>query len=90
MKDDLRTTMLTIADLKSVVDTRFEDSYGNRVMHGTKIIIESNYNYQHFNNREALVEWNSEKGMYQFIFTFDIKFKSRHDFYGIHKFKVVK
>jgi hypothetical protein len=72
------------------VDCQFLDSYGTPVKHGTKIIIETNYNYQHFNNREALVEWHSEKGMYRFMFTDDHKFKSRHDFWGIHRFKVVQ
>lgn len=70
-------------------DALFFDSYGNPVKHGTEIIIEENYNYPHFNNRPAVVEWNKEKGLYTFRF---IDGKSWGDttnnFYGIHKFKV--
>ena len=76
--------------LLAVVDCQFLDSYGTPVKHGSKIIIEANYNYQHFNNREALVEWYPEKGMYRFMFTNDHRFKSRHDFWGIHRFRVVQ
>jgi hypothetical protein len=76
-------------DLSVVIDCQFLDSYGTPVKHGSKILIERNYNYTHFNNREALVEWYPKKGMYQFIFI-DDAFKSRYDFWGIHSFKVVK
>jgi len=75
--------------LLAVVDCQFVDSYGTPVKHGTKIIIESNYNFHHWNNREALVEWYPEKGMYRFMFTDDHMFESRHDFWGIHKFRVI-
>ena len=67
----------------------FLDNYGNYVYHGTKILIEQNYNYPHFNNREAYVEWYSKKGMYRFVFIDDVKIRQRHDFWGIHSFKVV-
>lgn len=69
-------------------DGKFLDSYGNPVRHGTPIIIESNYNYQHFNNRPAVVEWVPENGMYKFRFTDGEDSGSQHDFYGIHKFRI--
>lgn len=72
----------------SINDKQFLDSYGVEVKHGSMIMIESNYNYQHFNNRPAVVEWNSEKGMYTFRFTDGKCIGLNHDFHGIHKFKV--
>jgi len=83
-------SLLNYNDLENVVDCQFLDSYGIPVKHGSKIIIEANYNYQHFNNREALVEWYPEKGMYRFVFIDDSRFKIRHDFWGIHKFKIIE
>lgn len=76
-------------DLNVVEDGQFIDSYGSVVKHGDRIIIEHNYNYQHHNNREALVEWNPQKGMYNYVFVDDTRFKSRNDFYGIHSFKLI-
>lgn len=70
-------------------DGRFFDSYGNRVKHGTIIIIESNHNYQHFNNRPSVVKWDEIRGMYRFRFLEgDSGFLN--DFWGIIKFKVKK
>ena len=76
--------------LASVDDCKFVDSYGISVKHGTKIVIEENYNSEFFNNKEAIVEWYPEKGMYRFILTDDIVYKSRHDFWGIHHFRVIE
>jgi hypothetical protein len=70
-------------------DGQFADSYGTPVTHGTEIIIESNYNYSHFNNRPAVVEWDANLGMYRWRFT-DGKDMGNFgkDFWCIHKFRV--
>ncbi len=69
-------------------DGIFTDSYGTPVKHGTEIIIEHSYNYQHFNNRPAVAEWDGKRGLYKFRFI-DGKCMGLHqDFYGIHSFKV--
>lgn len=86
---EIKLAPLTIDDLESVTDGQFKDTYGNVVKHGDKILIEHNYNYQHFNNREALVEWNPQKGMYNYVFIDDTRFKSRNDFYGVYSFKLI-
>lgn len=69
-------------------DGMFYDSYGNRVKHGMNIIIESNYNYQHWNNRPAIAEWDSKKGLYTFRFIDGDCMGLVEGFHGIHKFKV--
>lgn len=69
---------------------QFLDNYGNPVHHGSKIIIEKNYNYDHWNNREAIVGWYAEKGMYRFYFPDQKDNYPRFDFYGIHSFKVIQ
>lgn len=69
-------------------DGKFFDSYGHEVKHGTKIIIEDHYNYQHFENRLAMVEWDQEKGMYKYRFIDGEKVSLLYNFYGVHKFKV--
>lgn len=86
---EVKLAPLNEGDLNIVTDGQFVDSYGNVVKHGDRIIIEHNYNYQHHNNREALVEWNPSKGMYNYVFIDDTRFKSREDFYGIHSFKLI-
>lgn len=70
-------------------DGKFFDTHGTPVVHGTKIVIESNYNYSHWNNRPGVVEWDSKKGMYRFRFTDGETLDSQNDFYGIHSFKVI-
>lgn len=69
-------------------DGQFTDSYGNEVKHGTEIVIESNCNFQHFNNRPAVVEWNAERGLYTFRFIDGGCMGLGNDFYGIGKFRV--
>lgn len=71
-------------------DGKFADSYGNPVSHGTKIVIESNYNFPHWNNRPGVVEWDSKKGMYRFRFTDGETLDSQNDFHGIHSFRVIE
>lgn len=71
-------------------DGKFFDTHGTPVVHGTKIVVESNYNYPHWNNRPGVVEWDSKKGMYRFRFTDGETLDSQNDFYGIHSFKVTE
>lgn len=70
------------------MNNKFFDSYGNEVTHGTKIIIEHNYNYRHLNNKEAIVKWDKKHGMYKYNLLDDLK-GFGDNFYGIHKFKVI-
>lgn len=86
---EIKLAPLNEGDLNIITDGQFVDSYGNVVKHGDRIIIEHNYNYQHHNNREALVEWNPSRGMYNYVFIDDTRFKSIEDFYGIHSFKLI-
>lgn len=72
-----------------ITDGLFIDSYGNAVKHGSKILIESTYCYANWNNREAIVQWNPEFGMYCFIFKTDIIYKTEHNFYTIRSFRVI-
>lgn len=71
-------------------DGKFFDTKGNPVRHGTEIIIVYNYNYHHLNNRPAVVEWDSEKGMYKYRITDGSQHSIPSDFYGIHEFVVTK
>lgn len=67
----------------------FYDTYGNEILPGDYIVIEKNYNSQHFNNREAVVMWDFVNGIYTFKFI-DGEGRSNNNFYGIHQFKRVK
>lgn len=67
-------------------DAKFFDSYGTEVKDGTKILIEQNYNFRHFNNREAIVMWDQRVGMYRFKFIGEYL---DHNFYGIAKFRAI-
>ena len=80
---------LEVKDLKPCVDGQFTDSYGNVVKHGSRIVIESTYGGSGYkNNQEALVEWDGTKGMYNYILV-DDWLKSRDNFYGICKFRLL-
>lgn len=85
----IKTQQLNQNDLIKVTDGEFLDSYNNIVKHGDTIIIESHYSFTHLENREALVEWNPSRGMYNFVLADDTRFKSREDFYGVHSFKLI-
>lgn len=65
----------------------FYDSYGTRVKHGDKIIIEKTYVYTFMDNSEAIVFWDSKLGMYQYH-SYILSGKNSSSFHGIHKFKV--
>lgn len=78
---------LEVKDLKPCVDGQFTDSYGNVVKHGSRIIIESTYSFIYMDGKEALVEWDGNKGMYNYVLV-DDWLKSRDNFHGIHKFRV--
>ncbi len=67
----------------------FKDSYGKVVSIGSKIIIEKDLNYQHFQNRVCTIVWDGVSGMYRFKFDDEPKSKITHDFYGVYKFKKV-
>ncbi|MBC8053768.1 MAG: hypothetical protein H7Y13_11955 [Sphingobacteriaceae bacterium] len=67
---------------------KFVDSYGSLVEDRCKILIESNYNYEFLNGREASVEWDAEKGMYKYSVSFN-NHNHTSDFHGIHKFKLI-
>lgn len=75
----------------SISSLSFKDTYGNEVKHGSIIIIEKNCNYQHINNKKALIKWNKEFGMFRYILCEDLKKYDKsfgNDFYGIRSFVV--
>lgn len=82
-------TPLEAKDLKPCVDGKFTDSYGSVVKHGSRIIIEGTYSLRYMEGQEALVEWDGKKGMYNYVLV-DDWMKSRYNFYGIHKFKLIE
>ena len=45
----------------------FYDTYGTPVVAGDIILIERHYNYQHYNEKRAIVSWDSRNGRYQFV-----------------------
>ena len=80
---------LTVSDLRPCVDGQFTDSYGNVVKHGSRIFIEDTYGgYNGTGGVEALVEWDGKKGMYNYVRS-DDWMKSRKNFYGICKFRLI-
>jgi len=85
----LKIEPLNESDLSKVTDGQFVDSYGSVVKHGDVIKIEHHYSYSHQENKEAIVEWNPSKGMYNYVLIDDTRFKSREDFYGVHSFKKI-
>ena len=80
---------LEVKDLKPCVDGKFTDSYGSVVKHGSRVLIESTYGGYNGGSGEALVEWDEKHGMYQYVMVNDW-LKSREDFYGVHKFKLIE
>ena len=90
--DDLKN--ITPTDAKPVLavsSLSFHDTHGNEVKHGSIITIERNYNYHHLNGQKALVKWNKEEGMFQYILCEKLKTYQQaggDDFYGISSFKV--
>lgn len=72
----------------------FKDSYGNEVNIGDKIIIESNYNFQHYNGKECDVFFDQVHGMFKFKFEEksgwgDKTHTTESNFYGIYSFKKI-
>jgi hypothetical protein len=74
-------------------ETPFNDMNGEPVTVGDKIIIVSNYNYQHLDGQHAVVIWDEKRGCYKYKYT-EVRrkkeFTTEDDFNAIHEFKKVK
>ena len=94
MKKKVEVSTFAPPDAKPVLavsSLSFHDTHGNEVKHGSIITIERNYNYHHLNDQKALVKWNKEEGMFQYILCEKLKTYQQaggDDFYGISSFKV--
>lgn len=81
------------SQLSKLDKTPFLDMHGNKVTVGDKIKIISHYNYQHLQGIEAEVVWNKDNGLYEFKYVEvrrGTEFPSSDNFYGVHKFELIK